>query len=124
MELKKKEEQILVQRLDKQKQKEKKDQITNEVNVYLDVEFECFLQLKSVKLEVEAAEEKLVTKLNDLQAKEKDFALNVVKCLTTFQDYFKRGLDTLTSNLLHLEDKVKNSKRARVYGEHLAVHLR
>lgn len=80
--------------------------------------------MENAEKEAAAAQDKLSTTLYTLQAKEKDLALNLVDSLRTLQSYFRRVADHLDTELPELEAKVMSSKRTRVYGEELGVHLR
>ena len=79
--------------------------------------------MENAEKEAAAAKDRMATTIYVLRAKEKDLAVNVLEALKTLRNYSESILTGLDSKLPKLEEEVKNSKRSRVFGEELAVHL-
>ena len=80
--------------------------------------------MDAAKKEANISEDKLATTLYTIQAKEKDFAINIVDALKAIRSYFQDVVTSLDTEIPCLEEKVRKSKRTRVYGEELSTHLR
>ena len=101
---------------------EKKDRLDNEVTIYIFVA--AHFQLENVEKEAAAAEDKLATTLHNLQANEKQLAMNFVKSMKSLRSYFRSVTQHLDLEVAAMEEAVRGSRRSRVFGEELEVHLR
>ena len=80
--------------------------------------------LQNVTRETTAAEDKFVTSLYSLQAKEKEFARNLVESIKSLQTYFEKVSHKLNEKVPKLEAIINNSKKSKTFGEDLETHLR
>jgi hypothetical protein len=80
--------------------------------------------MDDAQYEAATAQDKLAAGLYSLQAGEKELALSLVNTLRTLEAFYRRGLESLATGLPALEEQVRASKRTKVFGEELSVHLR
>ena len=80
--------------------------------------------LQTIKRETVVAEDKFVTTLYSLQAKEKEIARNLLDSIKSIQTYFVKVSHKLNEKIPKLEAIVNNSKKSKTFGEDLDNHLR
>ena len=80
--------------------------------------------LQNITRETNAAEDKFVTSIYSLQAKEKEIATDLLNSIKSLQSYFSKTLLILDKKIPKLDNIIENSKRSKVFGEDLGNHLR
>ena len=80
--------------------------------------------LQSITRETNAVEDKFITTLYSLQAKEKDIATNLLESIKSLQTYFKKVSQKIDEKIPKLEEILSNSNKSKTFGEDLHNHLR